>query len=121
MLNPGRSVGVRPVHGKEKLTAKSRLLGKNSAAFSASGFAPFFVRNGEIDLAFESVHACDEHAHFVTDRVTLARTPRDQTLLHRVENVEVVRERRDVDESGDIRVGQLDQETVIANIDNRRA
>ena len=55
-------------------------------------FRGFRVGEGEIDLAFEDIHARYDHAQFIADGETLPRLAPDQLSFTRVEDIKVVRE-----------------------------
>ena len=75
----------------------------------------------EIDLALEDIDACDENAQLIADRKTAARLAPGESPLARIENVEVIGERRDMDETAQEYIRQLDEQSIIPNIDDRGA
>ena len=80
-----------------------------------------FVRDGEVDLAFEDIDARHENAQLIAHGKFPAGLPANESPLGRVKNIEVVRERRNVDEAGQEHVRQFEQEPIIPDIDDRRA
>src|SRR5919201_532763 len=80
-----------------------------------------FIGQCEVDLLLELVNARDEDAQLIADCEPVARSAADQAALRGVEEIEVVIEGRNVNDTGDEHIRQLPDQAVVSDIDNRRA
>jgi len=67
------------------------------------------IGDRKVDLPFKDVHAGHVDLQLVADRKAPARLPPDQTPLGRLEGVEIIGQRLDMDESGNQNVRQFDE------------
>ena len=72
----------------------------------------------EIDLLFEHIDLGDGDLDEIAGGVGLLRATPDESTLGGFVGEEIVGEHRDVDEAGEEEVGQFDQETEVADVDD---
>ena len=78
-------------------------------------------RNCEIHLPFEGVDSGDEDGYLVADLKAFARASANELPSSGFKQIEVVRQRGDMDKARDKSVWQFHHQPVIADIDNRGA
>jgi hypothetical protein len=84
-------------------------------------FFPRLIRYGKIDLLFKRVHPRDKDLNLVADFISPVAALTNQPALHGVEPIEIVAQRRNMNNSGDERIRQFDNQTVISNVHDRGA
>ena len=79
------------------------------------------VRDGKIHLALKDIDARHENTQLIADGKPAAGLPANESSLRRVENIKIVRKRRNVHKTGQEHVRQLEEKSIIPDIDDRRA
>ena len=81
----------------------------------------WLIGQREIDLPFESINSRHEHAKLVADRKTFSCSAPNQAALGAIKHVEIVGQRRNVDQPAYQHVWQFDDQAIIAHINDRGA